>query len=74
MATFEENLKELEEIVLKLESGQANLEEAVATYEKGMKLKKECEEKLLSARQKIEKLILDKNDVVISKEDFNDNI
>ena len=43
--SFEENLKELEEIVEKLESGDIDLEKSVKLYEKGMILKKNCENK-----------------------------
>ena len=51
-------MAELDEIVHKLENGQIPLEEAVKTYEKGMELKKICEEKLKTAEMKIEKLTL----------------
>ena len=56
--TFEQAMVELDEIVRKLESGQIPLEEAVKTYEKGIELKKICEEKLKTAEMKIEKLTL----------------
>ena len=56
--TFEQAMAELDEIVRKLENGQIPLEEAVKTYEKGMELKKICEEKLKTAEMKIEKLTL----------------
>lgn len=56
--TFEQATAELDEIVRKLENGQIPLEEAVKTYEKGMELKKICEEKLKNAEMKIEKLTI----------------
>jgi len=56
--TFEQAMTELDEIVRKLENGQIPLEEAVKTYERGMELKKICEEKLNAAEMKIEKLTL----------------
>lgn len=56
--TFEQAMAELDEIVRKLENGQIPLEEAVKTYERGMELKKICEEKLNAAEMKIEKLTL----------------
>ena len=37
--TFEENLKQLENIVEQLESGEVDLEKSVELYEKGMILK-----------------------------------
>ena len=62
--TFEEAMVQLEDIVHKLENGQIPLEEAVKTYEKGMELKKICEEKLKNAEMKIQKLTLDKGQPV----------
>ena len=56
--TFEQAMAELDEIVRKLENGQIPLEDAVKTYEKGMELKKICEEKLKTAEMKIEKLTI----------------
>jgi exodeoxyribonuclease VII small subunit len=55
--SFEEALAELEEIVEKLEKGQLSLDESLGLFEKGIKLVRECNDKLKSARQKVEKLI-----------------
>ena len=38
---FEKSMKELEEIVAKLEKGDLNLDESVEEFEKGMKISKE---------------------------------
>lgn len=54
--SFEKALAELEAIVAKLESGKAELEESIALYERGAKLKAHCETKLKSAQEKIEKI------------------
>ena len=54
--TFEENLKELETIVTKLESGEVGLDEALELYENGIKLSAVCKERLETAKQKIETL------------------
>ena len=51
--TFEENLKQLEDIVEQLESGEVDLEKSVELYEKGMILKNQCESKLKKLRLKI---------------------
>jgi exodeoxyribonuclease VII small subunit len=59
--SFEEALKELEEIVRKLESGQVSLEEAITCYERGVHLKKQCESLLTNARLKIEEITKDEN-------------
>ena len=66
--SFEQALAELESIVQKLESGQVELEGAVAAYEKGIQMQKICEEKLKEAQMKVEKLILDKEGNPIRKE------
>ena len=44
--SFEDNLKKLEEVVDQLESGEVDLEKSVELYERGIELKKICEEKL----------------------------
>jgi len=53
---FEEAMKELEDIVRDLESGQVKLDDAVKAYERGAALKKHCETKLADARMKVEKI------------------
>ncbi|HJD54436.1 MAG TPA: exodeoxyribonuclease VII small subunit [Rickettsia endosymbiont of Proechinophthirus fluctus] len=54
--SFEEALKELEEIVKKIDNGQESLETAVNSFERGILLKNHCEKKLKEARLKIEKI------------------
>ncbi len=56
--TFEQALEELETIVQRLESGKVELSEAVKAYERGMQLKKLCEQELSKAKVVIDKLIL----------------
>lgn len=56
--SFEKALGELEEIVRSLESGKAPLDESIRSYERGIALKKYCEQKLTEARLKIEKISL----------------
>ena len=55
--TFEESLKRLEEITKKLEAGNISLDESVALFEEGSKLKKHCETLLKEAQLKVEKII-----------------
>jgi exodeoxyribonuclease VII small subunit len=52
-ASFEAALQELERIVQAMESGDAPLEESLASYERGMALLKTCQERLAAAEQKI---------------------
>ena len=54
--TFEAALKRLEEIVRKLESGEAPLDEAIALYGEGDRLKQQCEARLAAAQAKIEQI------------------
>lgn len=54
---FEEALQELENIVDQLEDGQLSLDESLMLFEKGIKLVNECNTKLNTARQKVEKLV-----------------
>ena len=54
--SFEDARRELEQIVTKLESGQASLEEAVALWERGELLYRTCLGKLDAAQGKIEEL------------------
>lgn len=54
--SFEQALGELETIVQNLESGQTNLEDSIAAYERGTLLKKHCEARLKDAKAKIEKI------------------
>ncbi len=56
--SFEAALAELEQIVQKLESGQAALEDSIALYERGAALKAHCEKTLKSAQEKIEKIVV----------------
>ena len=55
--SFEDALRELEEIVRKLESGNVELEKSIEIYERGAKLKAHCESRLKSAELKIEQIV-----------------
>ena len=65
---FEANLKKLEVIVDKLESGDIGLEESVKLYEEGMKIKKICDKKLKDIEMQIKKIKIEDNKVI--KEDL----
>jgi exodeoxyribonuclease VII small subunit len=53
---FEDAQRELEEIVHRLESGQASLDEAIALWERGEELYRLCAAKLDSAQGRIDEL------------------
>ncbi len=66
--SFESNLKKLEIIVDKLESGKIGLEDSVKLYEEGMKIKKICDQKLKDIEMQIKKIKIEDNKVI--KEDL----
>ena len=59
--SFEESIKELEEIVEKLEKGEATLDESLEYFEKGIKLSKSCQKMLDEAEKKVSVLVADAN-------------
>ena len=54
---FEKALEELESIVEDLESGDLSLENSLKSFEKGIKLARQCQEKLSKAELQVQKLI-----------------
>lgn len=56
---FESALKELENIVSRLEQGQVDLEDSIILYERGQALKAHCEERLRQAESRLEKIVRD---------------
>lgn len=59
--SFEESLAKLEEIVREMEGDQIPLEELLSRYEEGIRLHRLCEERLESARGRIELLRKNRN-------------
>ncbi len=55
--SFEENLKELEDIVKKLEGGDVSLDEMLDLFEQGIARTKVCNQQLKEAEQKISILV-----------------
>ena len=55
--SFEEAISELERIVEDLERGDIELEDSISIYERGVILKAHCEEKLKTAKMKIDKIV-----------------
>ena len=54
--SFEKAISELEELVHRMESGDAPLDSLVSHYQKGMNLLKHCREKIKSAELKIKEV------------------
>ena len=55
--SFEDALKELEQVVRHLEEGRLPLEEAIGAYARGAELKERCEALLSQARLKVEAVL-----------------
>jgi exodeoxyribonuclease VII small subunit len=58
--SFEASLKELEQIVEQLETGDLALEHSLELFEKGVRLSRDCQKRLDEAERKVELLL--KND------------
>ena len=57
--SFESSLAELEKIVEQLESGELPLEESLKLFENGVRLSRECRERLNEAEGRIQMLMKD---------------
>jgi exodeoxyribonuclease VII small subunit len=73
--TFEQAIKQLEQIVQDLESGDMPLEKAIKKFEEGIQLSKYCTEKLDESEKRITILMKDAAGNVNEKPfaDFHDN-
>ncbi len=63
VATFEDNLRRLEDVVGKLEQGELPLDEAIKLYQEGMRLSKLCAERLATVESEIKKLVVENNNI-----------
>ncbi len=57
--TFESSLEALEQIVHQLEEGDLPLEKSLELFEQGIRLSRECQERLGQAERRIEVLLRD---------------
>src|ERR1700730_18969273 len=57
--SFESSLEALEEIVKKLERGDLALEKSLELFEQGIRLSRECQDRLSQAERRIEVLLRD---------------
>lgn len=57
--TFEASLEALEQIVRELEQGDLALEKSLELFEQGIRLSRECQERLSQAERRIEILLSD---------------
>jgi exodeoxyribonuclease VII small subunit len=56
--SFEVALAELETIVKRLETGNAKLDDAISSYERGALLKQHCEAKLREAQSRVDRIVM----------------
>ncbi len=66
---FEAALEELRILVERMEQGQQPLENAVADFEQGMALVKNCEQALSTAAQRIEKVMQQQGELLVEEMD-----
>ncbi|WP_297615251.1 exodeoxyribonuclease VII small subunit [uncultured Roseicyclus sp.] len=59
--SFEEAIRELEQVVSALDRGDVALEDSIKLYERGAALKARCEAKLKEAEEKVAQITLDTN-------------
>lgn len=60
---FEDKMIELETIVNDLESGNIDLDDSINKYTKAMTLIKECDKTLKNIEEKVNKIVLENNEV-----------
>lgn len=65
--SFEQSLKQLEQIVRELESGDLPLELALKKFEEGMELSKFCSQKLEETERRINQLMQNSSGAVLEK-------
>ena len=70
--TFEKSIEELEEIVRRLENGDAALDESLTLFEQGVKLAKSCQKMLDEAEIKVSVLTANP-DGTVGEREFTEN-
>ena len=62
---FEQSLAELESLVGQMEQGDMSLEQSLEAFEQGVKLTRECQQRLDQAEQRVQVLV-EKNGRLVS--------
>ncbi len=70
---FESALSELEELIEQLESGDLSLDASLKAFEKGVKLTRECQQRLTEAEQKVQKLVSEQGQLTLEDFDASDD-
>ena len=71
--SFEDALKALEDVVRRLEGGDAPLDEAIGLYARGDALRAHCQARLDAAQVRIEAIIADRDGRAAGVRAFDDN-
>ncbi len=66
--SFEQALSALETIVQQLERGDVPLDESIALYERGEKLREACQKRLDTASARIEKIVTNRDGAAVGTE------
>ncbi|EIZ79561.1 exodeoxyribonuclease VII small subunit [Novosphingobium sp. Rr 2-17] len=69
--SFEDALRALETIVRQLESGDVPLEDSIALYEKGDRLRQHCQKRLDAAQVRIERIVQGPDGAAIGTQPFD---
>lgn len=70
--SFEDALKALEEVVRRLESGEAPLDQSIELYARGDALRKHCQTRLDAAQARIEAIVADREGNAVGTRPFED--
>lgn len=65
--SFEHSMKQLEQIVAELESGELPLEQAIKKFEEGMELSRLCSQKLEETERRITLLMKDSTGQLVER-------
>jgi exodeoxyribonuclease VII small subunit len=70
--SFEQALKALEDVVRRLESGEAPLDESIELYARGDALRGHCQARLDAAQARIEKIVAGPGGQVAATQPFDE--
>ena len=68
---FEDSIKQLEALVETLETGNLSLENSLKSFEKGIKITRDCQTALANAEQRV-RILTSEEDGVIKTADFTE--
>lgn len=71
---FEDSMKKLEDIVRKMEAGDLPLDEALKSFEEGIKLIRSCQDKLEEAQRRVEMLLGNEDSLRVKQFNGEDSV